>query len=486
MPFLLLLFLVIACLPPQWEKPWDWLESSRQSATLTGLVVAINILVAALLSWRIQRRCKQGGGRDLAGQSYSTVRFYHFVLLMISYSVVLYGLGWGWAVQSWFGWKDHLAPGAELLILAPFVVALLSSWLCFYGAERAMHGEIEPGGSYWNRRAYLGFHIRQNLVLVSIPLTLMIAEKALRGVLPEFASDWQDPILILGFLGFLGVFVGMPWVLRLLLGLKPLPESLLRDRLASAARRLRFRCSDILLWNTRGGVANAMVAGVLPIPRYVVLTDRLIADLTPEEIEAVFGHEIGHVKHWHMLYYFSFLVVSVLAVASLLADYFPDLDRVLHLDTRQDLAVLPAVAGIGTYIFVVFGFLSRRCERQADIYGCRAVSCKSPTCEGHDEFSVLPVGGTGLCPTGIRTFISALEKVARLNGMRRDKPGLLQSWMHSTIARRVDFLQSVLIDPELEPRFQRTVFFVKSALLLGLAGLVLYLGMMNGWRNLQF
>src|SRR5207244_11593143 len=89
------------------------------------------------------------------------------------------------------------------------------------------------------------------------------------------------------------------------------------DRVLVAARRLGFRCSNILLWNTRSGMGNAMVVGLLPWPRYVVFTDRLLADFTPEEVEAVFGHEVGHVKHQHMLFYLSFLTLSM-AVLGLL------------------------------------------------------------------------------------------------------------------------------------------------------------------------
>ena len=41
------------------------------------------------------------------------------------------------------------------------------------------------------------------------------------------------------------------------------------DAVATIARRLNFRYSDILLWDTRQGVANAMVAGPLPWVRYL-------------------------------------------------------------------------------------------------------------------------------------------------------------------------------------------------------------------------
>jgi len=271
-------------------------------------------------------------------------------------------------------------------------------------------------------------------------------------------------------------FTCMPWILRLVLGLQPLPAGPLRTRLLAATRRLNFRCSDILLWNTHGGVANAMVVGVLPAPRYVIFSDRLVSGLTDDELEAVFGHEVGHVKHYHMLFYMGFFLTSwfvLLMAAEFAATRWPDLKPWLN---DSDWAVVPLMSSLGLYIFVVFGFLSRRCERQADVFGCRTVSCSRGDCTGHGLDPAIPAGASGLCPTGIRTFIQALEKVAYLNGISRSKPGWLQSWLHSTIARRVEFLQDVLVDPTLERRFQRRVAQVKWALIvvLGTLAVLLY------------
>jgi STE24 endopeptidase len=106
-------------------------------------------------------------------------------------------------------------------------------------------------------------------------------------------------------------------------------------------------------------------------------------------------------------------------------------------------------------------------------------------CSGHDATTVFPAGATGLCPTGIRIFINALEKVGYLNGISRDRPGWLQSWQHSTIARRVEFLQGVIRDPAAAPRFQRGITLVKWALLLSLAVLLLALGGVYGWDKLK-
>src|SRR6202041_825238 len=89
-----------------------------------------------------------------------------------------------------------------------------------------------------------------------------------------------------------------------------LPPGVLRDRLENTARRLNFRYSNILIWHTRHQFANAMVTGFVPWIRYIVLTDRLIDELDPDEIKAVFGHEVGHIKHHHLLFYLAFFLTS--------------------------------------------------------------------------------------------------------------------------------------------------------------------------------
>jgi Zn-dependent protease with chaperone function len=476
MPFLLMLFLTLACVPDMdsWPEPGLWGGSPVTSVLLTWLGVLLEVGLAFAVSRRVQFLHNRSAPRDQIWRGYSRGRLCHLIGLFATYTLALYVFGYGWAVQKLWTWHDRLLPGAELLLLAPFCVALLLSWTCFYDAERALAGEDREDHEelatahprkFWSRAAYVGFHFRQNLALVFLPIFLLLTEKELRRQFPALNQQWQVPASILGVGIAMAVFMTMPWILRLVLGLQSLPEGPLRDRLLATARRLRFRCSDILLWNTRGGVANAMVAGIFPFLRYVLLSDRLLDDLTPDEVEAVFGHEIGHVKHQHMLYYLVFLLASIFVLGSLVLPYQNELNEAFNLRDRHDLAVLPVVGALGAYIFLVFGFLSRRCERQADIYGCRAVSCPQADCAGHHDDHPLPDGGGHLCSTGIQTFIQALEKVALLNGISRDKPGFLQSWQHSTIARRVNFLQSLLTDPQAERRFQRRIFLVKCAFL---------------------
>jgi Zn-dependent protease with chaperone function len=485
MPFLLLLLLAVVLVSDKWWLP-IWGEGQLPSvlwlsvATWTG--VALVAAAAWIIAWRTCRRLDRlPFQRERTLESYSALRMYHIFALFTVYGAAL-ALGWGWAVKDictpstpW----TTMYPGAELLTLAPFLSALVLSWAFFYNAERALHATgpdmFKP---FWSRRVFLTFHLRQNLALVVAPLGLMIALKGVQRLLPE-----DDGLTIAVTIGLVVVvFLSLPWILRLVLGLKPLPEGPLRTRLMGTARRLSFRFTDILVWNTHGGVVNAMVAGLLRYPRYVLLTDRLVTELTPDEVEAVFGHEVGHIKHYHMPYYAGFLIASMSAlvwVCSQVLESFPEVNEFW--------TTLPMVAALGTYIFVVFGFLSRRCERQADVFGCRTVSCASTNCSGHDFQTQLLPDGHGLCATGIRIFIEALEKVARLNGISRHRPGWLQSWQHSTIARRVEFLQQVLADSRVESRFQRRVSRVKWGLGIALAAtfLVLYGFHWKWWESLR-
>jgi Zn-dependent protease with chaperone function len=451
MPFLLLLVLTLVCLQnDDWPRPRFGL-GIWESALLTWGGVALLYVASELLSRRLCSRLRaRTDGRPGAFSNLSSVRRHFVYALLAFYALALYGFGWGWTVKQ-IGSPDRLMPGRELLVLAPIFAALFLSWSRFYSVERTAHEVDASPDPFLNRWAYVALQARHNLLLVLPPLFLLLVQESILGLFPEF----QDNAFFASTIAALlvgGIFIGIPWILRLILGLKPLPDGPIRQRLLDTSRRLRFRCNDILVWNTRDTVANAMVTGPLPFLRYVVVTDRLLSALEPDEVEAVFGHEVGHVKHHHMAFYLGFVLASLavlVAIREVLEKLLAPVSEQLHsglMEWLRDLEFLAPLAILGVlagYIFVVFGYLSRRCERQADIFGCRTVSCQA--------------------------FINALEKVALLNGMDRERPGWLSSWQHSTIARRVDFLERMSADPSLERRFQRRVGILKWGVALILA-----------------
>jgi STE24 endopeptidase len=262
-----------------------------------------------------------------------------------------------------------------------------------------------------------------------------------------------------------------PALVRIAWPTRPLPAGPLRDRLEHLSRRVGFRCTDILVWDTNQVIVNAGVTGALPFFRYVLLTDALIENLGPHEVAAVFGHEVGHIAHRHLMYFGFFVVGSLGALG--LADQV--LEPVLGALPASLLTVVPDWAAgeetlglllrgalvlgvVGIYFLLAFGYVSRRFERQADVFGCRAVSCGLDNCPPHADFDGSAASGPdpstlALCPVGIRIFVNALSTVALLNGMR---PGAW-SWRHGSILRRIDFLESLVERPELETQFQTSV-----------------------------
>ncbi|HSQ57823.1 MAG TPA: M48 family metalloprotease, partial [Gemmata sp.] len=217
--------------------------------------------------------------------------------------------------------------------------------------------------------------------------------------------------------------------------------------------------------------------------------------------------EVGHAKHGHMWLYLAFLLLSVAVLAAFWmwlmlpstgGTFSVWLKGWIVSNQLQDWLALVPVFLLGSYMFVVFGLISRRCERQADIYGCRAVSCDDPNCTGHNSATRYPERARGLCNSGIHTFARALEHVNYINGqgaeevrggrsLRRAIGGVVawfRHWMHSTPQRRIDFVMSLTADRSKERRFQRAVAVLRWGLLLGLLCALVALGEAIGWHNL--
>ena len=56
MPFLLLLFLTLACLPDDWPAPAAWVGTPARSALLTWLAMGLGVATAAAISREAEAR----------------------------------------------------------------------------------------------------------------------------------------------------------------------------------------------------------------------------------------------------------------------------------------------------------------------------------------------------------------------------------------------------------------------------------------------
>ena len=316
-------------------------------------------------------------------------------------------------------------------------------------------------------RAFLAANIRINLAILLpwliISLLFDLIQLAPVPRLKEFlASTWGEPILML--LSLFGLIFFLPLAIVRLWGCTPLQSGPTRQRIEDFCRNQRLQFSNILLWPLfEGRMLTAGVIGLSRRFRYLLVTPALLEATTPEEMEAVMAHELGHVKRYHLqLYLLLFLGFGLLTQVSgaplllllLSSDFFYQLvtltgaspDTILTLASTSILFALM----LGYFRFV-FGFFMRNFERQADLYALEAMGQASPL---------------------IRVF----EKIALLSGNIRDLP----SWHHFGLGQRIDYLRRCEENPAWIPQHHRKVY-----LALGLYALLLLAGIAAVWQMPQ-
>src|SRR5258705_4362477 len=174
-----------------------------------------------------------------------------------------------------------------------------------------------------------------------------------------------------------------------------------------------------MLWQTDFSMANAAVIGLLPGWRYVLLSDRLLETMSDPEIEAVFAHELGHIVHNHMAWFvvfFAILILATLGPGQMLAGW---LDNRLPRWLVQNYAIGVSWTGMMFIaILMTVGYLSRRFERQADVFAARMmeVNWGWPSAPGGDAPSV-GVKQSYVGQKGSALFAAALNRVAFVNNI---------------------------------------------------------------------
>ena len=466
MPLLVIVAVLIAF---SYEPSVDASRIDAFPAAVAAIALVVSYgLLAEIMSRFVAHRIEQWQ-RDRPLLSYQYLRGVMASGLLGGYAGLIHVFNWpavvaySWRLEGWI-----LAD--ELLVLAPFAAAMIVGWFAFFRVEEAMRARSSwqtSAAPRWNARwHYVDFQIRHHLGVVLLPLSLLVLMQDLVSLCFRGSVLLPAAELGAGIAGLLVVLSLAPVILRFLWQASPMPSSPLRMRLERLSQRLGFHVSNFLIWNTHGAVINAAVAGILPWPRYVLFTDALLDHLTPDEVEAVLGHEAGHVRHHHLWFFFAFLLgasslMTLMGTAAKNLLGFPGGGYFDHAFTMGRTLFMPLTCLV-VYFGVFFGFLSRRFERQADIFGCLAVSCGRSDCPENHVWDDSRPRAISLCPMGIQIFVGALEKIATLSGSVRDN----RSWRHFSIARRVEFLESIALRPERERAFQRVVLILKVLVLL--------------------
>ncbi|MSU69635.1 MAG: M48 family peptidase [Opitutaceae bacterium] len=170
-------------------------------------------------------------------------------------------------------------------------------------------------------------------------------------------------------------------ILPLFNKLTPLPAGDLRRRLMALADRTGFRAQtiEVIDGSKRTGHSNAYFTGFGRFRR-IVLFDTLIAQLSPEELEAVLAHEIGHYRCGHIpktlaiagaLQLAGFAVVAWLAQSA----WFDPAFGFPPGELAPAFLLFGLLSGLVTFWFSpISNFISRKHEYEADAFARGAMS----------------------------------------------------------------------------------------------------------------
>ena len=445
---------------------------------LVGTVVLM-WSVMRLIANKVQKKLMRSGFADSWSQRLpGRVELAMRVIVLLVFAAQLTVGGWAVVVRKDWNMAGTVALD-EILLILPFVVMESLKWYCFYPVNRfvrenIMMGQLSEGLAarpVWTRRQYMSFHIRHGMLIMLIPMLLILSLKDgvdlawghwfAAGIEP--AADELN-IFNEGLVG-LGagvIFLLAPLLLRRIWLTRSLPGGPLRERLEEFCRQIKLKYRDILLWDTYSAVANAAVMGLIRPLRYVLLSDALIENMSDEQIEAVFGHEAGHVKQHHIFFLLLFFANAMFLMFLLF--------NLMSLLPEKVISQIEDSGEWGEWMFtgftlilmggwlILFGWLSRRFERQADVHGAWVVGN-----EGN------PAGDTSnLSEHGVMVMSAALRRIALLNGVSMAS----RSWRHSSLNSRVAFLQQLARQPNGLKKFNRFIRIIKLLMIFVLVAAV--------------
>ena len=346
----------------------------------------------------------------------------------IAFALLLLAGDWLCGVERWTGssvdlesWPD----GALALSLAPFVLYQL---LAIDASVRA------HGGTPSMRRHLRAFQVRMFLACLA-PISAFIGLSILVAQSPSLRVQIEHVGIASAFFTLL-TLAGMAWLLPSLLSFAfdtvTFPSGDTREQLDRVADRAEFEPRDVRLWRTGDLFSNAAIIGVRKRGRVVLFSDQLVAILNARELCAVYGHEIGHAARGHVGGFIAWTAAFFLLGEAAVA----------HVeDARGTGAAAALLVAIGIAWYVVFGWLSRRFELDADLFSL----------ESADDLPAL---------------VSALERVG---GAHRTRNG----WRHFSVDRRVRFLARAAADSAFVKAFRRKLGWMKAAgVALALSGVL--------------
>ena len=350
----------------------------------------------------------------------------------LAFLVLLLLTGWSAMLRDWAyhgAFQNYTLAVFLYVFMLMLAAKLLGIGLDYYGLRLERRYKL----SAQKTRAWLWDEVKS--FLVGLVLAAIVAE-LLFFTMRQFPEHWW----LIAWALFLVLFVVSAQVAPLVLfpifyKFEPLENEDLKQRLVRLSESAGTRVRGIYKWHLseKSRKANAALTG-LGATRRIILADTLLDNYSPDEIEAVLAHELGHHVHRHILKSM-FVQAGITLLGFWAANYVLRLaiEEWNMFETVSDFANLPLLILVSTILsFLLMPAMnaySRFNERQADRYAFRSIRSVEP-------------------------FITSMNKLAAQNLAERAPSKWVEWFFHShpAISRRIAAAQAWKLQWIMEPR----------------------------------
>ncbi|BBP44064.1 M48 family metallopeptidase [Thiosulfativibrio zosterae] len=173
------------------------------------------------------------------------------------------------------------------------------------------------------------------------------------------------------------------WIAPIFNKFTPLEDGEMKQRIEALLERTGFESNGIFVMDgsSRSGHGNAYFTGFGKNKR-IVFFDTLLETLSPEEVEAVLAHELGHFKHGHIKkrliesFALSFIGLALLGWLAQLPEFYSSLGMTTQTPASALLLFMTALPVVFFFLSPISAIKSRKHEFEADAFAAKHVSAQ--------------------------------------------------------------------------------------------------------------
>jgi STE24 endopeptidase len=286
------------------------------------------------------------------------------------------GGGLAWLDAFWATHLDGLYYGLALMLSLLAVSAIIDLPFSLY---RQFVIEARYGFNRMTLGLFFTDLLKQSLIGTLIGSPVILAVLWLMGAMGEFW--WFYVWLFWSIFNLLILFIYPTWIAPLFNKFSPLEDGEMKSRIEALLARCGFRSNGLFVMDgsKRSSHGNAYFTGFGDNKR-IVFFDTLLARLSPDEIEAVLAHELGHFRNKHIVQRIVMMFALSLGFLYLLgqlidAPWFYQGLGISSQNTAVALILFFLVMPVFTFpLSPLSSALSRRHEFEADAYAAQQAS----------------------------------------------------------------------------------------------------------------